>query len=92
VISLAGNELCFIQWFHSKVYLTIKVGNILSAWFWIFSKQFGYFVLARVIGGLSEGNVQISVAMITDITTKETRSKGLVSFTALVKILRLLLG
>lgn len=55
----------------------MKVGNILSAGFWIFSKRFGYFVLARVIGGLSEGNVQISVAMITDLTTQETRSKGL---------------
>lgn len=52
---------------------------------WIFSVSFPVFVLSRhpffynsrVIGGLTEGNVQMSVAMITDITTKQTRSKGL---------------
>ncbi|KAF9996430.1 hypothetical protein BGZ79_009819 [Entomortierella chlamydospora] len=30
-----------------------------------------------VIGGLSEGNVQLSIAMISDITTPATRSRGL---------------
>lgn len=34
-------------------------------------------MLARVVAGLSEGNVQLSIAMISDVTTTETRSKGL---------------
>ncbi|KAG0258941.1 hypothetical protein DFQ27_004371 [Actinomortierella ambigua] len=34
-------------------------------------------VLSRIIGGLSEGNVQLSIAVISDITTPATRSKGL---------------
>ena len=44
---------------------------------WLFSEKFGMFLLARVVGGLSEGNVQISQAMIFDMTTAETRSRGL---------------
>ena len=44
---------------------------------WLFSGSFELFVLSRVIGGLSEGNVQLSIAMISDITTPATRSRGL---------------
>lgn len=44
---------------------------------WFFSDSFGMFVLSRVIGGLSEGNVQMSITMITDITTPKTRGKAL---------------
>jgi MFS family permease len=53
------------------------VGNIASAALWVCSKQFWLFVLARVIGGLSEGNVQLSIAMITDLSTRATRSRNL---------------
>jgi MFS family permease len=56
-----------------------QAGNALSAMVWLFSNDFAMFVLARVIGGLTEGNVQLSIAIITDVTTSETRSKGLVS-------------
>ncbi|CAJ0651037.1 10113_t:CDS:2 [Entrophospora sp. SA101] len=45
---------------------------------WLFAKSFGLFVLARVIGGLSEGNVQLSIAIVSDVTTHNSRSKGLV--------------
>ncbi|CAG8559592.1 7406_t:CDS:2 [Acaulospora morrowiae] len=57
--------------------LVTMIGNILSTFIWLFSKSFGWFVLSRVVGGLSEGNVQLSVAIVSDVTTKETRSKGL---------------
>jgi MFS family permease len=57
--------------------LWTMTGNILSALLWVFAGQFYIFVLARIVGGLSEGNVQLSIAMISDITTPETRSKGL---------------
>jgi len=56
------------------------VGNAFSMLIWIFSSSFELFVLSRIIGGLTEGNVQMSVAMIGDITTPETRSKALVRF------------
>lgn len=45
---------------------------------WIFSKSFTVFVFSRIVGGLTEGNVQMSIAMISDVTTTETRSRGLV--------------
>ncbi|KAJ3218227.1 hypothetical protein HDU67_006336 [Dinochytrium kinnereticum] len=54
-----------------------EIGNAISMLLWIFSKSFLVFVLSRVVGGLTEGNVQMSIAMISDITTEETRSRGL---------------
>ena len=53
------------------------LGNILSALIWFFSKNFNHFLLSRVVAGLSEGNVQLSIAMISDLTTTANRSKGL---------------
>ncbi|KAF9431030.1 hypothetical protein BGZ94_000029 [Podila epigama] len=60
-----------------RVLLVSMLGNLLSCGVWLFSSSFELFVLSRVIGGLSEGNVQLSIAMISDITTPATRSRGL---------------
>ncbi|KAF9919271.1 hypothetical protein BX616_009974 [Lobosporangium transversale] len=60
-----------------RVLLITMLGNMVSCGVWLFSRSFELFVLSRVIGGLSEGNVQLSIAMISDITTPATRSKGL---------------
>ncbi|RIA98712.1 major facilitator superfamily domain-containing protein [Glomus cerebriforme] len=57
--------------------LVTMIGNILSTLLWLFAKSFGWFVLARIVGGLSEGNVQLSIAIMSDITTQKTRSEGL---------------
>jgi hypothetical protein len=34
--------------------------------------------VARIIAGLSEGNVQLSIAAISDVTTPDKRSQSLV--------------
>ncbi|KAF9911575.1 hypothetical protein EC991_003039 [Linnemannia zychae] len=60
-----------------RVLLISMLGNLISCGVWLFSSTFDLFVLSRIIGGLSEGNVQLSIAMISDITTPATRSKGL---------------
>ncbi|KAF9192483.1 hypothetical protein BGZ51_005495 [Haplosporangium sp. Z 767] len=60
-----------------RVLLISMLGNLISCGVWLFSSSFELFVLSRVIGGLSEGNVQLSIAMISDITTPAARSKGL---------------
>ncbi|KAJ3107539.1 hypothetical protein HDU97_003844 [Phlyctochytrium planicorne] len=60
-----------------NVLLISMIGNAISMLLWIFSKSFVVFVLSRVVGGLTEGNVQMSIAMISDITTEQTRSRGL---------------
>lgn len=43
------------------------------------AQSFHLFLLARVIGGLSEGNVQLSMAIITDVTDSASRSRSMVS-------------
>ncbi|KAI8362680.1 major facilitator superfamily domain-containing protein [Choanephora cucurbitarum] len=60
-----------------RVLLYTMVGNILSTLIWLFARNFNLFLLARVIAGLSEGNVQISTSIISDVTTPEKRSKSL---------------
>lgn len=59
------------------VLLLCMLGNLVSAFVWIFASSFPLFVLSRVIAGLSEGNVQMSIAMITDVSGNENRSKSL---------------
>ncbi|WVQ64936.1 uncharacterized protein L199_003106 [Kwoniella botswanensis] len=60
-----------------KVLLATMMGNMLSAFIWIQSTSFASFLLSRLVGGLSEGNVQLSTAIISDVTTPSTRSKSL---------------
>lgn len=52
-------------------------GNLLSAVLWLFASSFGLYAASRVVGGLSEGNVQLSIACISDVTSVATRSKSL---------------
>ncbi|KAJ1987766.1 hypothetical protein H4R33_002728 [Dimargaris cristalligena] len=59
------------------VFLVCMLGNIVSSVIWLFSHRFEYFLLARIIGGLSEGNVQLSHAIISDVTSSAQRSRGM---------------
>ncbi|KAL2912236.1 hypothetical protein HK105_208304 [Polyrhizophydium stewartii] len=59
------------------VLLISMLGNGLSMLLWIFSGSFSVFVLSRVVGGLTEGNVQMSIAIISDITSAAERSRNL---------------
>ncbi|KAH9006956.1 MFS DHA1 sub-family [Lactarius hatsudake] len=60
-----------------KILLLSMIGNILSALVWIKSTTFASYMLSRVIGGLSEGNVQLAIAILSDITTPANRAKAL---------------
>jgi predicted MFS family arabinose efflux permease len=62
------------------VLLLSMIGNALSMALWVCANSFSVFVLSRIVGGLTEGNVQMSIAMISDLTPPETRSKNLVFF------------
>ena len=46
---------------------------------WAYSWNFAIFVIARIIGGLSKGNVTISTAIIADVTSTKNRGKGMVT-------------
>ncbi|KAI0796736.1 MFS general substrate transporter [Abortiporus biennis] len=60
-----------------RVLLITMIGNILSAVVWIQSTSFASYLLSRVIGGLSEGNVQLAIAILSDVSTAANRSKAL---------------
>lgn len=49
-------------------------GNILSVLLWVMAVDFRTFLLSRVVGGLSEGNIQLTTAMATDISDEANRS------------------
>ncbi|SCV68162.1 BQ2448_283 [Microbotryum intermedium] len=59
------------------VLLATMIGNLISALLWLFANHFGLYALSRLVGGLSEGNVQLSIAAITDVTSPEERSSSL---------------
>lgn len=48
-------------------------GNIASVALWCFAVDFRTFLLSRIVGGLSEGNVQLATTIATDISTDEQR-------------------
>lgn len=50
-------------------------GNIASVALWCAAVDFRTFLASRVVGGLSEGNVQLALAIATDISTDQDRGK-----------------
>lgn len=48
-------------------------GNILSVLLWVAATDFRTFIASRVVGGLSEGNVQLATAMASDISDEASR-------------------
>ncbi|XP_041477167.1 major facilitator superfamily domain-containing protein 10-like [Lytechinus variegatus] len=59
------------------VMLVTMVGISLSYVLWAMSYNFGMFVLARIVGGISKGNVSLSTTIVTDVSTTKTRGKGM---------------
>ncbi|XP_038661797.1 major facilitator superfamily domain-containing protein 10 [Scyliorhinus canicula] len=52
-------------------------GLIVSYALWALSRNFGIFLLSRIIGGISKGNVSLSTAIIADLKSPQARSKGM---------------
>ncbi|KAL4868240.1 hypothetical protein BDV12DRAFT_209332 [Aspergillus spectabilis] len=53
--------------------LASMVGNTLSVTLWVAATDFRTFLASRVVGGLSEGNVQLAHAIATDISDPSQR-------------------
>lgn len=51
------------------------MGNIASVALWCAAVDFRTFLASRIVGGLSEGNVQLAMAIATDISSDEDRGK-----------------
>lgn len=58
--------------------LLCLTGISFSYLLWAFSANFAIFVLARFVGGISKGNISLSMAIISDVTSPQTRGKGMV--------------
>lgn len=58
--------------------LLCLTGISFSYLLWALSMNFGIFVLARFVGGISKGNISLSMAIISDVTTSKTRGKAMV--------------
>lgn len=48
-------------------------GNIASVALWVAATDFRTFLASRVVGGLSEGNVQLAIAMAADVSDERQR-------------------
>lgn len=55
----------------------MKVGIALSYLLWALSSNFAVFVLARLIGGLSKGNISMAMSIITDVSSPRRRSRAM---------------
>ncbi|KAI1324553.1 MFS general substrate transporter [Xylariaceae sp. FL0255] len=53
--------------------LASMAGNIVSVLLWVVAVDFRTFLASRVVGGLSEGNVQLATAIATDISDENSR-------------------
>ena len=52
-------------------------GSAASYLLWVFSANFTLFLISRLIAGVMTGNVAVANAAVSDITTTETRSRGM---------------
>lgn len=60
------------------ILLAAMSGSVLSYLVWFKSvDSFGLFVLSRTIGGLSKANVGLSLAIVSDVSDKDSRGKGM---------------
>ncbi|XP_006032395.1 major facilitator superfamily domain-containing protein 10 isoform X1 [Alligator sinensis] len=59
------------------VLLLTVMGLIASYALWAISRSFGMFLLSRIVGGISKGNVSLSTAIIADLHSPKARSKGM---------------
>ncbi|XP_068799617.1 major facilitator superfamily domain-containing protein 10 isoform X1 [Struthio camelus] len=87
---LVGSVFSILQFFSSPltgavsdclgrrpVILMTVMGLIASYALWAASRTFGIFLLSRIIGGISKGNVSLSTAIIADLHSPKARSKGM---------------
>ena len=55
------------------------MGVAASYGLWAVSHSFSLFVVARIVAGVSKGNIGISTAVVVDVTAVEKRNRGMVS-------------
>ena len=67
-----------MQYYTTWCCLLFQIGIAASYGVWAVSHNFALFVIARVMGGVSKGNVSLSTAIVSDVTKPSDRAKGMV--------------
>ncbi|OQE34351.1 hypothetical protein PENCOP_c019G07241 [Penicillium coprophilum] len=60
-----------------RALLISMLGNLLSVALWVSARDFRTFLASRIVGGLSEANVQMANAIVADITDDERRGSSM---------------
>lgn len=60
-----------------RALLIAMVGNICSVALWVSATDFRTFLASRVVGGLSEANVQLANAIVADVTDESRRGASM---------------
>ncbi|XP_066916564.1 major facilitator superfamily domain-containing protein 10-like [Clytia hemisphaerica] len=60
-----------------KVLVFSMLGTLTSYFIWWKSETFTLFLVSRIVGGLLKGSVTIATTMMSDVTNKENRGKGM---------------
>jgi MFS family permease len=60
-----------------RALLISMLGNLLSVVLWVSARDFRLFLASRIVGGLSEANVQMANAIVADITDAEHRGSSM---------------
>lgn len=90
---MIGSLFSFLQFLNSPLFgafsdvygrkvmiITSLLGSSISYAVWSISNSFSLFLIARIIGGLSEANVSISTAVVADLPSTKSRAQGMVIF------------
>ncbi|XP_027206946.2 major facilitator superfamily domain-containing protein 10 isoform X1 [Penaeus vannamei] len=59
------------------VFICTLIGVAASYGMWAIASNFAIFVLARIIGGATKGNVSLAYSIMTDISEEKTRARGM---------------
>ncbi|XP_072904035.1 major facilitator superfamily domain-containing protein 10 [Hemitrygon akajei] len=66
------------DYFGRRILMMVTMAGLLVSYaLWALSRNFGIFLLSRVVGGISKGNVSLSTAIIADLPSPQARSKGM---------------
>ncbi|KAJ6096729.1 hypothetical protein N7486_007475 [Penicillium sp. IBT 16267x] len=60
-----------------RTLLWAMIGNLLSVLLWVSATDFRTFLASRVVGGLSEANVQLANAIVADVTDEAHRGASM---------------
>lgn len=60
-----------------RTLLWAMIGNLLSVTLWVSATDFRTFLASRVVGGLSEANVQLANAIVADVTDEAHRGASM---------------